>query len=125
MITLTLSEAFAYDLLAGAAVKLRHNPSSAEAKENLISIHHEIREQVGVTLHEQVCSSIEYQTLMCILDDIYVRNDEIKARPITADDMAYTDGKVGERWHAKRALQTKWFPGSPLTEQKFGYGGAK
>lgn len=121
MIYLSLSEAFAYDLLAGAVVKVRHNPDNAEAKGNLMVLDEEIQRQVGALFHEQVCASEEYRALLQILDDIYVRNDLIKTRPPTGDDMAYTDGKVGDRWHAKRALQAKWFPGAALTEQKFGY----
>ncbi len=121
MIYLLESEAFVYDLLAGAAVKVHHNPDSAEAKARLMELDEQIQQQVGVLNHEQVCASPEYRGLLSILNDIYVRNDEIKTRPMTGEDMAYTDGKVGDRWRAKAALQTKWFPSSRLTEQKFGY----
>ncbi len=120
-IYLPLSAAFCYDLLAIAAIKALHNPDNDEAKGNLMELDNDIQQQVGTMHHEHVCASEEYIALLRVNDEIYVRNDEIKARPITAEDMAYTDGKVGERWRAKRALQTKWFPSSRLTEQKFGY----
>lgn len=112
---------FAYDLLAIAAVKAARNPDNAEAKENLLLLDEAIQAQVGTLLHEQVCASPEYAALLEVNDAIYVRNDLIKTRPPTGDDMAYTDGKVGERWRAKAALQAKWFPGTRFTEQKFGY----
>lgn len=121
MIYLSLSEAFAYDLLAIASIKAARNPDNNEAKGNLMTLDYEIQQQVGVMYHQQVCASEEYRHLLLVNDQIYVRNDEIKTRPITADDMAYTDGKVGERWLAKRALQEKWFAGTRLNEQKFGY----
>ncbi len=121
MITTTRPEAFVYDLLAGEAVKVRRNPDDAEAKGNLMTTDNEIQSQVGALLHEQVCASDEYRALVGILDDIYVRNDLIKTRAPTGEDMAYTDGKVGDRWRAKRALQAKWFPATQFTEQKFGY----
>ena len=112
---------FVYDLLSIAATKVRHNPDDNEAKGNLMMLDDEIQRQVGTLYHEQVCASPEYLALLRVNDDIYIRNDEIKVRPITADDMVYTDGKVGDRWRAKAALQAKWFSGSPFTEQKFGY----
>lgn len=112
---------FAYDLLAIAVTKVRHNPDNDEAKGILMELDNDIQQQVGALLHEQVCASPEYAALVLVNDDIYVRNDLIKARPPTGEDMAYTDGKVGDRWRAKRALQAKWFPGAAFTEQKFGY----
>lgn len=121
MITITESEAFIYDLLAGLVVKVNHNPDSEALKGRLMVLDNEIQQQVGTLLHEQVCASEEYRRLIGLLDDIYVRNDLIKTRPPTGEDMAYTDGKVGDRWHAKAALQTKWFSHTALTEVKFGY----
>lgn len=121
MIYLSHPEAFAYDLLAIAAVKAQHNLDNDEAKGYLMELDNDIQQQVGVMHHEQVRASEEYQVLLQVNDEIYVRNDLIKTRPPTGEDMAYTDGKVGERWRAKRALQAKWFPSSRLTEQKFGY----
>ncbi len=121
MITITESEAFIYDLLAGLVVKIQHNPSNEALKGRLMVLDNEIQEQVGAMLHEQVCASEEYRLLLGILNDIYVRNDLIKTRPPTGDDMAYTDGKVGDRWRAKAALQEKWFPKTGFTEVKFGY----
>ncbi len=115
------SAALVYDDIAIAAIKVRHNPDNDEAKGVLMELDNLAQQQAGALLHEQVCASPEYRALLQVNDEIYIRNDEIKTRPMTGEDMAYTDGKVGDRWRAKRALQAKWFPGSGLSEMKFGY----
>ncbi len=115
------SAALVYDDLAIAAIKAAHNPDNDEAKAILMELDAAIQQQAGTLLHEQVCASEEYRALVRVNEDIYARNDLIKTRPMTGDDMAYTDGKVGDRWRAKRALQSKWFSGAALTEQKYGY----
>lgn len=115
------SAALVYDDIAIAVIKVRHNPDNDAAKAVLMELDSLVQQQAGALLHEQVCASPEYQALLQVNDDIYVRNDLIKTRVPTGEDMAYTDGKVGDRWRAKRALQAKWFPAAALTEQKFGY----
>jgi hypothetical protein len=113
--------AFAYDLLAIAAIKARRNPNDNGAKGNLMLLDEEIQRQVGVMHHEQVCASLEYQTLLRVNDEMYVRIDEMKTRTATGEDARYVDDRVYQRYLAKCALQQVWFPGSAMTEQKFGY----
>ncbi len=121
MISILHSEAFAYDLLAIAAIKAARNPADNEAKGNLMVLDDEIRRQVGTLWHEQVFASEEYRDLMRVNDEMYIRIDEIKARGEKLGDARYVDDRVYQRFTAKRALQTKWFPAGRFTEQKFGY----
>ncbi len=121
MISVPLPEAFLYDLFSIASIKTCWNPSDVAAQEEAERLSTAIASEVGKEVHWAVLGSEEFATLRRINEEIYVRNDEIKVRPITAEDMAYTDAKVGQRWLAKRALQRRWFPTQPLTEQKYGY----
>ncbi len=121
MISIPLSEGFLYDLLSIAQVKHQRNSNNTVAYAEYKRLHIEIADRVGDRKHIEIKGSPEYLALLIVNEQIYDRNDEIKTRPVTAEDMVYTDGKVGERWRAKRALQSRWFPNEALTEQKFGY----
>ncbi len=121
IIYLSHSASFAYDLLAIAAIKARRNPDDNAAKGNLMMLEDEIQRQVGILHHEQVCASEEYRELYRVNDEIYVRIDEIKARGEQLGDARYVDDRVYQRYVAKRGLQEKWFAGTALSEQKFGY----
>jgi hypothetical protein len=121
MITLTHSEAFAYDLLAIAAIKAVRNHSDKTVTE-LSRLELEISRQVGWDRHEEVMTSPEYAHLYKVNDEMYMRIDELKARGEQPGDASYIDDRVYQRYLAKQALQAAHFPGSELTEQKFGYG---
>jgi hypothetical protein len=125
MITLTHSEAFAYDLLSIAYVKLFHNPRDKRAHKNVMDLSAEIERQVGGAPHEAILASDSFDHLYRVNDEMYVRINEIKQRKVTAEDATYIDDRVYQRFLAKKALQEKWFPDDPLTEQKFGYQNAK
>ncbi len=113
--------AFAYDLLAIAAIKARRNPNDNAAKGNLMELDCAIQGQVGSMHHEQVCASPEYLDLLRVNDEMYVRIDEMKLREATGEDARYVDDRVFQRFVAKGRLQKEWFPGTAMTEQKFGY----
>ena len=121
MITLTHSEAFAYDLLSIAYVKLFHNSGDERAYKNVMDLSAEIECQVGGAPHEAILASDSYDRLYRVNDEMYVRINEIKQRKVTPEDATYIDDRVYQRFLAKKALQEKWFPDAPLTEQKFGY----
>lgn len=121
MITLTHSEAFAYDLLAIAEIKAARS-DSGRAVFSAHALDEEIERQVGAKKHEVVLESPEYAHLMKVNDEMYVRIDELKARGEQPGDARYIDDRVYQRYLAKQALQAAHFPGTVLTEQKFGYG---
>lgn len=120
-IYLAHSPAFAYDLLAIAAIKARHNPDDTTAKENLLLLDEAIQQQVGVMLHEQVCASPEYQRLYQVNDEMYIAIDALNANGESHGIATYINDRVYQRFLAKQALQAKWFSGTTLTETKHGY----
>lgn len=127
MITLTKSEAIAYDELAIAATKARRNPANTAAKGNLLLLEDEIQQQVGALLHEQVCASGEYAELVRVNDMMYQAIERLEREGPWESGLLLINGPTGlnhQRWTAKRGLQVKWFA-SKLSEQKFGVGGER
>ena len=120
-IYLSHSASFAYDLLAIAAIKARRNPDNDEAKGNLMVLDNDIQQQVGILHHEQVCASQEYHDLLRVNDEMYVAIDELNAKGEMHGMATYINDRVHQRYVAKGALQKVWFPGTGLSEQKFGY----
>ena len=125
MITLSLSEAFAYDLLAIADIKSLRNPGNAQAAQICTDLDDEIARQVGLLKHTEVLHSEEYSALRLVNDEMYIRIDELKARGERMGDAMYIDSRVHKRFLAKQALQQRGFPAEPLKEQKMGYGEGK
>lgn len=120
-IYLSHSAAFAYDLLAIAAIKVRRNPDDNGAKGNLMLLDDEIQRQVGVLHHEQVCASAEYLNLLKVNDEMYVAIDALNEKGEMHGMATYVNDRVHQRYLAKGALQQAWFAGTAMTEQKFGY----
>jgi hypothetical protein len=125
VIKLSLSEAFAYDLLAIADIKTLRNVGNYQASLACADLDDEIAQQVGYNHHCAVLASDEYAALRKVNDEMYVRIDELKARGEQLGDAVYIDSRVYQRFLAKQALQKRWFPDQPLTEQKMGYGEGK
>jgi hypothetical protein len=123
MISLTLSEAFGYDLFAIASIKACHNPANDAAQSAAESLSAELARQVGRDLHYSVLGSAEFKRLREVNDEMYVRIDELKERAATGEDALYIDNRVYQRYLAKQALQQRWFPDQPMTEVKYGYKG--
>lgn len=121
MITITIDEAFAYDLLAIASIKAVRNPTNAAANDQVNRLSDEVSKQVGSAKHYHVLGSREYAALRKVNDEIYVRVDVAKARGEQVGDHRYVDDRVYQRWLCKQALQARWFAGEGLAEQKFGY----
>ena len=121
--TLYLSHpaAFAYDLLAIAAIKARRNPDDNAAKGNLMALDCEIQGQVGPMHHEHVCASPEYLDLLRVNDEMYVAIDAMNEKGEMHGMATYINDRVHQRYLAKVALQKAWFAGTAMTEQKFGY----
>ena len=97
--TLYLSHpaAFAYDLLAIAAIKALHNPDSNEAKGNLMLLEDEIQRQVGALLHEQVCASVEYANLFKVNEEMYVAIDALNEKGEMHGMATYINDRVHQR----------------------------
>lgn len=126
MIALILSEAYAYDMLSIAYIKSvrtmegRSTGATPEWHEyermsTLIDV------QVGRDKHYMVACSFEYKDLLRVNEEMYDRINLMKTRPATGEDAMYIDDRVHQRYLAKKALQARWFPDSPLTETKHGY----
>ncbi len=123
MIKISLDESYAYDMLAIAGIKSDKNMNrrNKQADENYSRLCDEIEDQVGHGKHLGVICSKEFGHLSTVNEEMYNRIDEMKARGEQLGDATYIDSRVFARYQAKKALQDKWFPDSPLTEQKFGY----
>lgn len=125
MISLPLSEAFCYDMLAIASIKASFNPHNQQAATNMDALAIDIARQVGYDRHNAVVASPEYRSLLRVNREMYMRIDELKARGEQIGDAVYIDDRVYQRFLAKQALQKRWFPEEPLTEQKMGYESVK
>lgn len=122
MITLSVSQSYAYDMLAIAHIKMTRNSSTAAVLEHMRLVE-QIQPQVGAAKHDAIVRSPEYARLQEVNDQMYLRIDEMKQRAPTGEDAQYIDDRVYARFKAKQALQWRWFPGENLTETKHGYTG--
>jgi hypothetical protein len=122
MISLAVSEAYAYDMLAIATLKMGMNPKDGKAKENMLQLADQMIGQLGDERYLEVLESEEYEALYRVNREMYIRIDELKQREERVGDARYIDNRVYQRFLAKMALQKRWFPEAPLTEQKMGYG---
>ena len=94
MITLSVSEAFAYDMLAIASIKVVKNPMNLAAADNVTQLIREIGEQVGWDKQWCVLASREYLDLYNVNHEMYVRIDELKQRGEQPGDAVYIDSRV-------------------------------
>ena len=120
MINITVSEGYAYDLLAISQIKSDKNPKDSNASKNFDLLSKEICRQVGAELHFKILKSKEYERLYSVNEEIYLKIDQLKALGERYGDAIFIDSKNYERWVAKSNLQKIWFNQS-VTEQKFGY----
>ncbi len=126
MIALILSEAYCYDMLSIAyikALRTREGRSTGGTHEwvEYFRLSTMITLQVDATKHRDIAASSEYKTLLRVNEEMYDRINLMKTRPATGEDAMYIDDRVHQRFLAKKALQARWFPETPLTEIKHGY----
>ncbi len=121
LIYLSEDIAYGYDAIAIASIKAERYPNT-QTKANYNRRYREVQDQIGELLHLDVICSPEYNALRKVNEEMFIRIDEMKARPRTGEDTEYIDSRVYARQMAKQALQQKWF-GSDITETKHGYTG--
>ncbi len=127
MIKITVDEAYAYDMLSVLHVKCAKQPNDGKAKANWrrlsVEIGGEISDEHGNSLlHSSILGSPEYGRLYDVNLAIFERIDLMKTpRSEQPGDAEFIDTQNHNRYLAKQALQTRFFPSSAVTEQKFGY----
>jgi hypothetical protein len=120
IIDVPVHAAYAYDMYAILYIK-HLKLRDMTALNNLDDMFLRIQGAVGNTLHRDILASDEYRDLydanLCVFEHI----DLIKQRPATGADATYIDQMNHARYLAKLALQKRFFPDCPFTEQKIGY----
>ena len=120
MIKVSVDEAYAYDMLAILTVKEEAAPSD-ESAINRESLWIDILLEVGGDIHAAVMASPEYQRMIEVNQQLFSTIDALKVPMLARDAGADIDRLNYQRYLAKRALQEKFFPNTPLTERKVGY----
>lgn len=119
--TLVHDTAYVYDMFAISSIKCEFNSHDSKVLEAQTQLYYTLLDQQGFHDHYQITESEEYQDLYAVNKEMYVRINEMKTREPTGEDAKYIDDRVYQRFLAKKALQEKFFPSSPLTETKHGY----
>lgn len=116
----------AFDRLSILAVKVAQTTGSAPSAANLLHLSEPCIQQLGHQQYGEILASPEYQSLYQTNLQLFQLIDHMK-RPGRPEDECH-DVQVDDlnlaRWKAKAALQTRFFPDAPLSEQKLGYGAA-
>lgn len=120
-VTLTHDMAYAYDMLAIACIKANYNKQEEAAERMYHALWDTLEAQQGKADHHAIIYCGEYGRLYEVNEEMYIRINEMKLREATGEDAKYIDDRVYQRFLAKKALQQRWFPSSPLTETKHGY----
>lgn len=115
---LEVPEGYYFDYLSILAVKAVKQPNNQILKQEYMRCFMKAAEQLGEELITEIATSKEFDHLNLINLDLYEYVDLVKQDKVTGKQV---DAKVYERFLAKKALQEKFFPNKPYTEQKFGY----
>jgi hypothetical protein len=115
-----LHAAYVYDMLSILEVKWATVPSDTN-RANMDDLMAYLAGVVGLVTHSAILFSDEYRDLTKANILVFQRIDAIKQRAPTGEDATYIDQHNHMRWLAKLALQRRFFPDCPFTEQKIGY----
>lgn len=113
-----LHAAYVYDMLAILAVKVVASPTPMN-KSNGEELTNYLMRVVGE--HSKIIESPEMAELMIANQHVFDLINLIKTRPATGEDATAIDMGNHRRYLAKLALQKRFFPDCPFTEQKIGY----
>jgi hypothetical protein len=113
-----------FDDLSVLAIKCAKTSGSAPAVANLstysVPISGELGDRYGTSLYGQIVESPEYANLYSVnlrLFDLIDHMSGPERDPSQCYDVA-VDGLNRDRWRAKAALQQRFWPDAPLSEQK-------
>ncbi len=139
MISVSVDEAYAYDMLSILQVK-NLRVLTEDGVRSFERLTNELSFQVGSSLHETILGSPQYETLLTINAALFDALEMIKRTDKHYDDLvegesphhtsitgewlgaAYEiDRMVYKRYLGKRALQLTFFGDKPLMERKIGY----
>lgn len=119
--------AYHYDAMSILEVKYCQNESKTVAA-SLARFDDVLRENVGAGKHILILGSDEYARMLEVNRWLFkafdwLHTEGLKADPREVARRAIETDRVNgvDRPAAKRALQERWFPEQPLTEQKMGY----
>ncbi len=118
----------ALDMLSILQVKHARTTGAAPAAANLatfsVPLSGQLGDQLGKPLYATVIQSPEYQALYTTNAALFDLIDLLKspARPEGICFDVEVDKLNLQRWRDKRALQARFWPEQPMSEQKLGYG---
>jgi hypothetical protein len=113
-------EAFHYDCLSILLVKTAKGSDAAKAGSARMS--GELAMALGMRKHGGVMGSTEFDSLVRLNEAIFETVDRIKTGEPRSEDARLVDSLNYQRYLAKRDLQERFFPETPLVERKIGYG---
>lgn len=123
MINIPVDEARAFDELIIHTLKLMHGKYTdvtLYAAANALNA--AIARGVGVNLFNTVYGSAEYENLFRLNSQVFDAINRLKTDGEWPGAALEIDGLNYQRYLAKQALQKRFFPETPLTERKMGYG---
>lgn len=112
MINILVDEAYAFDYLAVLEIKKDLSQSAHKA---WVMCKEYMMKQFDILIWESIILSKEYKNLIDINKEVFIAVDAARYGNISAKEV---DTKNMQRYHAKKALQEKFFPSDPLTEYK-------
>jgi hypothetical protein len=113
MICLYLDESYAFDYLTILYIKSKTNPSLIDQVNQCEKL---LKQQINNNeLWQKIITSEEFKYLSRINQEVFWAVDAARYGSISAKEV---DAKNMQRYHAKKALQEKFFPSDPLTEYK-------
>ncbi len=123
MITIPADEARGFDELSIATLKAMTDSSSS----GMLGAHLDsLIEQLGMRTVDKIMASPEYAAIVALNRQVFEAINRLAEEgpwPGGFEEINGSKGLNHQRWLAKRALQQRFFPKSPLTERKVGYGG--
>lgn len=138
MLTISVDEAYAYDMLSILHVKQQRMPTDSGAQ-SYLRMSEELATQTTLEYHFQILASLEYTALVTINAALFDALEMIKRTDKRFEEMVegersyiFADGEwpgaameidrmVYRRYLCKRALQERFFGDKRLTERKIGY----
>lgn len=121
MINFPMDEARGFDELSIATLKALNSYSAVEG---YLTVVNAMYDALGPQKMDEVMASPEYLKLLELNRKVFEAINRLAAEGEHPGDYIEMNGPNGlnhQRWEAKRALQAKFFPNSPLTERKVGY----
>jgi hypothetical protein len=117
MITISLDEAYIFDILSIHEIKKNKSSGAQPHVDNFNKLYTEIANQIGIDKINKILLSKEYADLVSANTETFNLVDMVKLNPCLGKEI---DQSNFNRYLKKVALQEKFFQ-SQITETKIGY----